>query len=111
MKDEIKSKLSTYVVGGIAGAVVVLIAGFWIGPLTTNGALADAVDVAIVEQQALFCAERGRADPTYVNGATFTELELAAKRDFATRFATFDGQDTAAGRSVATACREILEEV
>ncbi len=108
MNAESKSKLSTYVVGALAGAVIVLVAGFWIGPLTTRGALADAVEVAIVEQQAIFCAERGRADPSY-DQASFSALDLSGKRDFAARFATFEGQSTAAGRSVATACRVMLE--
>lgn len=107
MKEELKAKASTYTIGGIGGAVVVLIAGFWFGPLTTNRAVADAVDKAVVEQQALFCAERGRADPAYIDAATFKARAFAEKRDFAAPFAEFNGQTS--GRAVARACRAILE--
>ncbi len=107
MKADFKAKMSTYTVGGLGGAVIVLIAGFWFGPLTTNGAAASAVDKAVVEQQALFCAERGRADPAYVDAATFKALAFAEKRDFAAPFAEFNGQTN--GRAVANACRAILE--
>ena len=48
MKQELKDKLSTYAVGAVGGAVIILIAGFWIGPLTTNGALSDAVNAAVI---------------------------------------------------------------
>jgi hypothetical protein len=111
MKEEIKSKLSTYAVGGVGGAIIVLILGFWVGPLTTNGAVAEAVDGAIVEQQALFCAERARLDPSYVNAAAFGERDSNAQRDFATRFAAFEGQTTSSTRAVVNACRGLLEEV
>lgn len=107
MKEDIKTKLSTYTVGGIGGAVIVLIAGFWFGPLTTNNAAADAVDKAVVEQQALFCAERGRADPAYIDAATFKGLAFAEKRDFTAPFAEFNGAINA--RAVANACRANLE--
>ena len=107
MKQNSKSKLSDYAVGGAGGAIVVLIAGFWFGPLTTNGAAAEAVGQAVVEQQALFCAERGRADPTYIDAATFKGMAFAEKRDFTAPFAEFNGQSNA--RAVANACRAILE--
>ncbi len=109
VKEEIKTKVSAYIIGGIVGAIAVLIAGFWVGPLTTNGAAADAVNAAVIEQQAFFCAERGRADPAYVDGATFKSLAFSEKRDFAARFAKIDGE-VANERAVANACRTLLEQ-
>lgn len=109
MTEDLKAKTSNYVVGAIAGAILTLIAGFWFGPLTTNGALAGAVDDAVVQQQALFCAERGRSDPGFADGDTFKALAFAEKRDFAGRFSTFDGQSASLGRAVTTACRNNLE--
>lgn len=109
MKEESKSKISTYIVGAIVGAILVLVAGFWVGPLTTNGAVTEAVDVAVVEQQAQFCAERGRADAGYINAELFSELELSARRDFTTQFSEFEGQTAGNGRDVANACRGYLE--
>ena len=109
MTEDLKAKISNYIVGGVGGAIIVLIAGFWIGPLTTNGALAGAVDDAVVRQQASFCAERGRSDPTFADGDTFKALAFAEKREFAGRFAEFDGQSTSVSRAVTTACRTNLE--
>ena len=109
MNEVSKAKISNYVVGGVVGAIIALIAGFWFGPLTTNGALAGAVEDAVVRQQALFCAERGRADPAFGDVATFKELAFADKRDFAARFSEFDGQSSSVSRAVAAACRSTLE--
>lgn len=109
MTEDSKAKISNYIVGGIGGAIVVLIAGFWVGPLTTNGALAGAVDSAIVQQQALFCAERGRADPDFGDNVSFKAMAFAEKRDFAGRFAEFDGQSSGLSRAVTAACRSNLE--
>ncbi len=109
MSEPIKKRAPDLLLGGAVGAVVILIAGFWFGPLTTNGALAAAVDAGVIEQQAAFCAERGRADPDYVDGATFKAREFADKRDFTGRFSTFDGQSSSASRAVANACRSRLE--
>lgn len=109
MSEPIKKRAPDLLLGGAVGAVAVLIAGFWFGPLTTNGALASAVDAGVVAQQAAFCAERGRADPDYVDGATFKALAFAEKRDFTGRFSTFDGQSSGNGRAVANACRSMLE--
>jgi hypothetical protein len=109
MSEERKSKISNYVVGALGGAAIVLIAGFSLGMLKTNGAVAEAVGEAVVEQQALFCAERARADVAYVDADTFSALERNQKRDFAAQFSTFDGQSTSDGRAVANACTTLLE--
>lgn len=109
MRPEIKTKISNLVVGGIGGAIVVLVVGFWAGPLTTRAAVSEAVDTAVVQQQAMFCAERARASVGYVDAATFLELDSNARRDFATRFAAFEGQTTGDGRAVVNACRGYLE--
>ena len=37
MNQELKEKGKTYLVGGVCGAIIILIAGFSVGPLTTNG--------------------------------------------------------------------------
>ena len=109
MKEETKAKAQTYAVGGVCGAIIILIAGFWVGPLTTNSALTTAVDAAVTEQQAQFCAERGRAAPAYVDAASFKALEYSEKNEFASRFGTFDGHTPSNSRKVTNACRAILE--
>ena len=109
MSESIKNRAPDLLLGAAVGAVVILIAGFTVGPLTTNGALAAAVDAGVVQQQAAFCAERGRADPDYVDAETFKAMAFAEKRDFTGRFATFDGQSASAVRAVTNACRSQLE--
>ncbi len=109
MKEELKVKAQTYAVGGACGAIIVLIAGFWVGPLTTNGALTTAVDAAVTGQQAQFCAERARAAPDYVDAATFKALGYREKNEFTSLYLTFDGQTPSNSRGVANACRVNLE--
>ena len=109
MHENTKSKLSNYIVGGLCGAVIVLVAGFSLGMIKTNGAVSEAVDLAIVAQQASFCAERGRAAFDYVDSETFAALATSEQRDFVAQFSEFEGQSTTSGRAVANACRSLLE--
>ena len=108
MSEEMKAKATAYGVGAVGGAIIILIAGFWFGPLTTNGALSAAVDAAVMEQQALFCAERVRADPAYVDASTFKALGFSAQRDFVAPHAQMLGQDSA-NNAVINACRRVLQ--
>ena len=108
MSKEMKEGAKAYVVGAVGGAIVILIAGFWFGPLATNGALSAAVDAAVIEQQALFCAERGRGDPAYVDASAFKTLGFSAQRDFVAIHAQMPGQDSAKN-AVVNACRRILQ--
>ena len=108
MRERTKQKLNTYVIGGIGGAIIVMVGGFWIGPLTTNGALRTAVEAAIVEQQAVFCAQRGQADPNYVGATAYGALNFRQQREFVDRHAEFDGQTSRIRRNVLNACSNLL---
>jgi hypothetical protein len=108
MSKEVKERATAYVVGAVGGAIVILIAGFWFGPLTTNGALSAAVDATVIEQQALFCAERVRADPAYVDASTFKTLGFSAQRDFVALHAQMPDQGSA-NNAVVNACRRLLQ--
>ena len=53
--EEVKQHWGRYVKGGIGGAVLVIILGFAVGPLTTNGNAAQQVATAIQDRDATYC--------------------------------------------------------
>ena len=100
------SKLSEFRIPAIA-LVVGLIAGPMISNLlgwqVSSGTMEEQMGAAVVEQQALFCEERARADPAYTDAAAFKALDFSAKREFATPHAQMPGQGSA-DSAVVRAC-------
>ena len=105
------SKLSEFRIPAIA-LVVALIAGPIISNLlgwqVSSGTMEEQMGAAVVEQQALFCEERARADPAYTDAAAFKALDFSAKREFATPHAQMPGQGSA-DSAVVRACVNKLE--
>ena len=104
------SKLSEWRIPAIA-----LVVGLIAGPIISNligwqvssGTMEEQMGAAVVEQQALFCEERARADPAYTDAAAFKALDFSAKREFVTPHAQMPGQDSA-DRAVVSACTNKL---
>ena len=90
------------VIGLVAGPIITSFIGWQVGFSTME----EQVSAAVIEQQALFCAERVMADPAY---ATFDGLEFGAKRDLVTPHAQMPDQDAAAGRVVNLCLRKLTE--
>lgn len=82
--EDLKAHWGKYVKGGIGGAVVILIAGFAFGPLTTNGSAEQLATTAAADRDVAYCVANaaklvisGRhAAPT--NSAERTDLAKAA---------------------------------
>ena len=53
--EDLKAHWGKYVIGGIAGAIVILIAGFAFGPLTTNGSAEQLVATAVADRDTSYC--------------------------------------------------------
>ncbi len=53
--EELKAHWGQYVKGGIGGAIVVLIAGFAFGPLTTNGNAQQLAATAVADRDVAYC--------------------------------------------------------
>ena len=53
--DDLKAHLGKYIYGAIGGAIVILILGFWIGPLTTNGSAAALAADAASDRDVAYC--------------------------------------------------------
>lgn len=54
--EELKAYWSKYLSGAIGGAVLVLILGFAVGPLTTNGSAVDLASAAASDRDVAYCA-------------------------------------------------------
>ena len=84
--EELKAHWGRYLKGGIGGAIVVLIAGFTIGPLTTNGSAGQLVSAAVTERDVTYCVANalklvGAGDQTAPTSST--ERTNLAKASFA----------------------------
>ncbi len=53
--EDLKAHWGKYVKGGIGGAIVVLIAGFAFGPLTTNGSAEQLLVAAVADRDVSYC--------------------------------------------------------
>ena len=58
--EEIKAHGGKYVYGAIGGAILILILGFAIGPLTTNGSAADLAAAAASDRNVTYCVANAR---------------------------------------------------
>jgi len=81
----VKPKLMYLVIGLIAGPLITSIAGWQV----TSGSAKSQVRAGIVEQQALFCEAKARADVAQPN-----KLEWTARTDLAKKWAVMPGATT-----------------
>ncbi len=58
--EELKAHWGKYAYGAIGGAIVILILGFTIGPLTTNGSAADLAAAAASDRDVAYCVAGAR---------------------------------------------------
>jgi hypothetical protein len=52
---ELKAHLGKYISGAIGGAIVILVLGFWVGPLTTNGNADGLATAAASDRDVAYC--------------------------------------------------------
>jgi hypothetical protein len=83
--ESIKPKLMYLVIGLIAGPIITSMAGWQV----TSGSVKSRVHAGIVEQQALFCEAKARADVAQPN-----KLEWSARADLAKKWAMMPGATT-----------------
>jgi len=53
--EDLKAHWGKYVYGAIGGVILILILGFWIGPLTTNGSAEQLATAAVADRDTTFC--------------------------------------------------------
>ncbi len=58
--EELKAHWGKYVYGAIGGAILILILGFAVGPLTTNGSAEDLAAAAASGRDVAYCVANAR---------------------------------------------------
>ncbi len=53
--EELKAHWGKYVWGAVVGAILILILGFWVGPLTTNGSATAIAAAAASDRDVAYC--------------------------------------------------------
>jgi len=96
--ESIKPKLMYFVIGLIAGPIITSIAGWQV----TSSSAKSQVHAGIVEQQALFCEAKARADVAQPN-----KLQWSERSDLAKKWAIMPGETTA-DYDVISACANKL---
>ena len=96
--ESAKPRLMYLVIGLIAGPIITSIAGWQV----TSGSAHSQVRAGIVEQQALFCEAKARADV-----AQPSKLEWTARTDLAKKWAVMPGATTTQS-DVVSACASKL---
>ena len=71
--EELKAHLGKYIIGAIGGAIVILVLGFWVGPLTTNSNSADLAATAASDRDVAYCVANAQK--------LVTSLEVTAPSD------------------------------
>jgi hypothetical protein len=92
--ESIKPKVIYLAIGLIAGPIITNMAGWQV----TSGSAHDQVRASVVEQQALFCEAKARADV-----ADPKKLEWSARSDLAKKWAAMPGTTTT-DSDVVSAC-------
>lgn len=100
--EQIKAHWAKYVQGAIVGAILILILGFVIGPLTTSGSAEERAAAAATDRDVAYCVANARklvtsgeqAAPT--SSRERTELAQASFADLL--------PDASIGRASVTAC-------
>ncbi len=58
--EGLKAYWRKYGVGAIGGAILILILGFWIGPLTTNGSAGELAKAAAADRDVVYCVANAK---------------------------------------------------
>jgi hypothetical protein len=78
---ELKEHWGKYVYGAIGGAILILILGFAVGPLTTNGSAADLAADAASDRDVAYCVANARrlvaSGEASAPSSTFPRRDLA----------------------------------
>ncbi len=53
--EDLKAHWGIYLKGAIGGVILILILGFWIGPLTTNGSAEQLATAAVADRDTAYC--------------------------------------------------------
>ena len=83
--EELKAHWAKYVWGAVVGAIVILILGFWVGPLTTNGSAAAMATAAATDRDVTYCVANARqlvASGTQAAPTSRTERTDLARASF-----------------------------
>jgi hypothetical protein len=86
--ENLKAHLGKYIYGAVAGAIAILILGFWVGPLTTNGSAETLANAAVSDRDVAYCvanaqrlvtsgevtAPSSSSEKTELARASFTDL-------------------------------------
>ena len=88
--EDLKAYWRKYGIGAIGGAILILILGFWIGPLTTNGSAEELAKAAATDRDVVYCVANAKqlvdsgeqSAPT--NGSERNELARASFADLLT---------------------------
>lgn len=95
-----KSTVIGLVIGLIAGPFISNMVGWQV----TRDKLYEEVRAAVVEQQALFCKERARAEVEDMSG-----LDYGARRDLAEKWAVMPGQESAKSEVISTCITKLAK--
>ncbi len=58
--EDLKAHWRNYGIGAIGGAIVILILGFAIGPLTTNGSAEELASAAATDRDVVYCVANAK---------------------------------------------------
>jgi hypothetical protein len=79
--EELKAHGGKYVFGAIGGAILILILGFWIGPLTTNDSATDLAAAAASDRDVAYCV--ANAQRLVTSGEVSAPSNRSEKTDLA----------------------------
>lgn len=79
--EQFKAHWGKYVWGGVVGAVAILILGFWVGPLTTNGNASTLATAAAGDRDVAYCV--ANAVQMVASGAQGTPTNRTERTDLA----------------------------
>ena len=107
--EELKAYWGKYVWGAIGGAILILILGFWVGPLTTNGSAADLAAAAASDRDVIYCV--ANAHRLVASGAVSAPSSSAERTDLASAsFVDLLPDDTADNAAVRNCSRALPQE-
>ncbi len=58
--EDLKAHWRNYGIGAIGGAILILILGFAIGPLTTNGSAEELASAAATDRDVVYCVAKAK---------------------------------------------------
>ncbi len=107
--EELKAHLGKYIYGAIGGAIVILVLGFWVGPLTTNSNAEELATAAASDRDVAYCVANARRLVKSVRVAAPTDS--SEKTDLArASFADLLPDETANNTAVRNCSRAFPDE-